>query len=64
MQARDLGRAIQDDFVHVLVGLYGAIAIDVLHLDGGIVHENSDRQSQATQRHQVDGLADRAQHNQ
>ena len=38
--------------------------VDVLDLDGGLVHENADRQGQATQRHQIDRMpADPQAHN-
>ncbi len=37
------------------------IAVDVLDLDRRIVHQNADGQRKAAQRHDVDGLAQRAQ---
>ena len=38
------------------------VAVDIFDFDGGVVHQNSDRQRQAAERHDVDGLAQRAQH--
>ena len=35
---RDLRRAVQDNFVHVLLGFGLAVAIDILDLDRGVVH--------------------------
>ena len=40
------------------------IAVDVLDVDGGVVHQNADGQRQPAQRHDVDGLAQRAQREQ
>ena len=34
--------------------------MDVLDLDRSVVHQNADRQSESTQRHQVHGLPERA----
>jgi hypothetical protein len=36
------------------------VALDILDRDRGVVHQNADRQRQAAQRHDVDGLAQRA----
>ena len=36
--------------------------VDVLDRDGGIVHQDADRERQAAERHDVDGLADHRQH--
>jgi len=33
--------------------------VGVLHGDGGVVHQNSHRQRQTAQRHQIDGLTQR-----
>ena len=38
------------------------VAVDVFDFDRGVVHQNADRQRQSAQRHDVDGLAQRAQH--
>jgi len=48
---------------HVLIGLCLAIAIDVFDFDRGVVHQNADCQSEPTECHNVDGFADRTQHN-
>ena len=37
------------------------VPVDVLDRHRGVVHQNSDRERQAAQRHDVDGLADRRQ---
>jgi hypothetical protein len=60
---RDLRRAVENHFVHGLLGLCLTVAIDVLDLDGGVIHQNADRQSEAPERHDVDGFPDRAEHN-
>ena len=56
----DLRCAVQDAAVQILAFI--EITIDVLDGDGGVVHQDADGQSQAAQRHDVDGLAQRAQH--
>jgi hypothetical protein len=38
------------------------IPIDVFDLYGGVVHQNTDGQRQASQGHDVDGFVERAQH--
>ena len=58
----NLRRAIQNGLLDLLAHLQ--IAIDVFNLDRGVVDQNADRQRQSTQRHDVDGLAQRAQHDQ
>ena len=60
---RDLRRTVENDFVHVLLGLCLAIAIDVLDLDRGVVHQNADRQSEPPERHDIDRLPDRTERN-
>ena len=47
------------DFIDRLIGSLLAVAVDVLDLDGGVIHENADRQRQPAKRHDVDGLAER-----
>jgi hypothetical protein len=54
---------VQDDFVHVLVWFCSPVAIDVLDLHRGIVHQNSNRQRQSPQRHDVDRFSHRAKEN-
>ena len=39
---------------------FGDIPVDVLNFDRGVVHQNADRERQPAQRHDVDGLAQRA----
>ncbi len=56
----DLRRAVEDNFVHVLLGFRLAVAIDVLDLDGGVVHQDADRQSESTEGHDIDRFSDRA----
>ena len=58
----DLRGAIQNRLLHLL-SLF-EIAIDIFNLDGGIVDQDADRQRQAAQGHDVDGLAQRPQHDQ
>ena len=57
---RDLLRAVENRLLDLLA-LF-EIAVDVLDLDRGVVHQDADRQRQAAQRHDVDRLAQRAQH--
>ncbi len=59
----DLCRTVQDDFVHVLVWFGFPVAVYVLDLHRGIIHEDSNCQRQTTQRHDVDGFAKRAEEN-
>ena len=54
---------VENDFIHVLLGLCCAIAIDVLNLDCGIVYQDAHCQSEPSERHDVDGLSDRTEHN-
>src|SRR5712691_3398633 len=58
----DLRRAVEDNFVHVLLGFRLAVAINVLDLNGRVVHQNADGQSESTERHNIDGFSDRTQH--
>ena len=55
---RDLLRAVQNRLDGRLAQRH--LAVDVLQLDGRVVHQNADRQRQPAQRHQVDRLAQRA----
>ena len=57
---RDLRRAVEDNFVHVLLRFRFTISIDVLDLDRGIVHQDADRQSESAERHDVDRFSDGA----
>ena len=41
---------------------HGDVAMSVLDLDRGIVHQNADGERQATQCHHVDGLSEEAQY--
>jgi hypothetical protein len=40
------------------------VAVDVFDFDGGVVHQDAHRQRQAAERHDVDGLAQQAEHDQ
>ena len=62
-RSRDLRRAVENNFVHILIWLRLPVAIDVLNFDRGVIHQNADRQSEPTERHDVDCLPDRAEHN-
>ena len=55
---RDLLRAIQNRLLNLFA--FGDIPVDVLNFDGGVVHQNADRERQSAQGHDVDGLAQRA----
>ena len=46
----------------VSVFAHGQIAVDVFNLDRGVIHQDSDGQRQPSQGHDVDGLAQRAEH--
>ncbi len=59
---RDLLRAIQHRPHQRL--LHRQIAMGILNFDGGVVHQNSDRQRQPAQRHHVDGVAHQLQDDQ
>src|SRR6266850_1339347 len=59
----DLRRAVQNDFIHVLLWFQLPISINVLDLDGGIVYQDVDRHGESTERHDVDRFSDRAKHN-
>src|SRR6266436_5488357 len=59
----DLRRAVEDNFVHVLLGFRLAVAINVLDLNGRVVHQNADRQSQPAERHDINRFSDRTEHN-
>ena len=39
------------------------VAIDVLDFNRGVVHQDADRQSEPAERHDVDRLPDRTEHN-
>ena len=54
----DLGGAFEDGFAQ-LVALF-EIAFDVLDGDGGVVDQDADGECEATEGHDVDGLADEA----
>ena len=43
--------------------LHAKIAMDVLHLDGCVVDENADRECEPAERHHVDRLLQKSQHN-
>ena len=43
------------------VSFPGEVAVDVLDLHRGVVHQDADRQGEAAERHDVDGLAESAQ---
>src|SRR5712664_240705 len=60
---RYLRRAVEDNFVHVLLGFRLAVAIYVLDLNGRVVHQDADRQSESTERHNIDRFSDRTKHN-
>ena len=53
---RNLLRAIEDGLPHLLA--HGEIALDVFDFDRGVVDQNSHRQRQTAQGHDVDGFAD------
>ena len=55
----DLGRPVQDRPPQRL--LHGDVAVDVLHLDGRVVHEDAHGQGHAAQRHGVERVAHRPQ---
>ena len=55
---RNLLGAIQNRFLNFLS--FGNVPVDVLNLDRRIVHQDADCERQPTQRHDVDGLAQRA----
>src|SRR6184192_1075586 len=55
---RNLRGAVEDGAHHRL--LHREIAMDVLDLDRGIIHQNADGERESTQRHQVHGLAEGA----
>src|SRR5580658_6794817 len=56
----NLRGAVQDNLVHVLLRLRCAISIDVLDFNSSVVYQDADRQSEATQRHDVDRFPDGA----
>src|SRR5579872_24175 len=57
---RDLLRAVENRVFNFFP--LRQVAIDVLDFNGGVVDQNADRQCESTQRHDVDGLAQRAHH--
>ena len=58
----DLHGTIQDDFIHFLIRFGLAVAVNVFHFHGCVVHKDADSERQPSERHDVDGLADYAQH--
>ena len=54
----DFRSAIQNCLLHLLA--HFQVAIDVLNFYRGVVDQNSDRQRQPAERHDVDGLAQTA----
>src|SRR6266850_3229847 len=54
----DLLGAIQDRLNGFLA--HGQVAVDVFNLDGSVIHQNADGESETAKRHDVDGLAERA----
>src|SRR5881398_519391 len=56
---RDLLGAVQDGLDDGLAHV--EVAVDVLDLHGGVVHEDADGEREPTERHDVDGLAEQAQ---
>ena len=59
---RNLRRTVKDRLLQFLACF--KIAIDVLNGDGGVVDQDAYRQRQAAQRHDVDGLVQRVEHDQ
>ena len=57
---RDLLRAVEDRLLERLALL--EVAVDVLDRDGGVVDQDADRERQPAERHDVDRLAERAEH--
>ena len=55
----DLRRAVQNAGVQIFTLI--EIAVDIFDGYGGVVHQDSHRQRQAAQRHDVDGFAQSAQ---
>src|SRR6202011_2013619 len=60
---RALRSTVAHDFIHVLIRFRLPVAIYVLDLDRGVVHQDANRQSQPAQGHNVDGFSDGTQHN-
>ena len=58
----DLRSAVQNG-LHDFLALIN-VAIDVLNFHGGVVHQDSDGQGESAERHDVDGFAQRAEHDQ
>ncbi len=54
----NLLRAVENRLLHFLA--QGEVALDVFDFHGGVVDENSDGESQTSEGHDVDGLAERA----
>src|SRR6266852_768125 len=46
--------AVEDNFIHVLLWFRLAVAVYVLDLNGCVVHQNADRQSKSTERHNIE----------
>mgnify|MGYP003694074795 CR=1 FL=1 len=53
-------RAVEDRRLERLALL--EVPVDVLDRDGGVVHEDADGEREAAERHDVDRLAERAEH--
>ena len=56
---RNLVRAVEDRRFHVLAVL--EVVIDVLDRDCSVIDQDANRQGEAAQRHDVNGLAERRQ---
>src|SRR5579859_2420399 len=56
----DLSGAVEDRLLHFLA--LSQIALDVFNFDSSVVHQDSDGEGETTQGHDVDGLPERAQH--
>ena len=56
----DLLRTVENRLLNLLA--LSDVSIDVLDLHRGVIHQYADRQGQTSQRHDVDGLAQRAEH--
>ena len=55
----DLLCAVENRLPHLLA--HGKVALDVFDFHRGVVHQDADGERQSSQRHDVDGLADRSQ---
>src|SRR5713226_484152 len=59
----DLRCAVEDNFIHVLLWFRLAVAVDVLDLNGRVVYQDANRQSEPTECHNVDRFSNRAKRN-